>query len=744
MSPEEENTMEEIVVTSGGGLRPQYGKHGEFLSNSIDFMTGVPLGYFDQGLPSAISQGETGDRSGVSAEAERQIAEGLAIQRAQHQKRMGEELTESLDEDQERLREELAETLGVEIADSADSALSDASQNMSLVDRIVQGAMERFGPTAGIRALNELISILPGTGKITGGIEGLLDAGDDWLGDLASRNPFGRAIDRLAPAERAGRGAIDSAESRFSRFVDPIKMGMEWMRIMQNPLAEVAGMAFEGKPNAQRLVRSALTPPPPGMAQGGPVMNYNDPLMMRSGGSTRRRRRRRGGVDSLMARRRRISPADARRQQRREEVIEREAGPMVPLGGAVGSLDDPMRSKPGMIAAQYRRDQRARERQQQDAIREAVGRGKDRAAGPPLEQRRLPDNRAAMEQRMVDEQTVRDSYQPLYYGPTERARDAAIKRYQKSLNMQEDLAGGPLAASPLPTPPDQIRFGPGGQPMPQREPLQSPGEGGSRLGTGYEPQRGQPGYRPPSPQSQVRDQRDRYMPERRSPQQMPGSERDIQMRRRVEELRRIGDLKRNAFSRPEMPPSGPVPRGERPFPGGWHGGRVPGETLPGEPTELPLPQLPGQQPPIKIPESHPNPEADAVIQMLDYMGRQKERRRQAKQQYQEHQQPPMPDSVQQMLAEMGAQQERLGQAKQQYQEQQQPQLPDSVLQMLEEMGNQQERLDSFKQPDPLQQLMDDLEMRRRRAQYGASMPRRAAGGGMINADPFAGYRARRR
>ena len=93
---------------------------------------------------------------------------------------------------------------------------------------------------------------------------------------------------------------------------------------------------------------------------------------------------------------------------------------------------------------------------------------------------------------------------------------------------------------------------------------------------------------------------------------------------------------------------------------------------------------------------------------------------------------------------MGPQKDRLGQAKQQYQEQQQPQLPDSVLQMLEEMGNQQERLDSFKQPDPLQQLMDDLEMRRRRAQYGASMPRRAAGGGMINADPFAGYRARRR
>jgi len=704
MSSEEENTMEEIVVTSGGGLRPQYGKHGEFLSNSIDFMTGVPLGYFDQGLPSAISQGETGDRSGVSAEIERQIAEGLAIQRAQHQKRMGEELAESLDEDQERLREELAETLGVEIANSADSALSDASQNMSLVDRIVQGAMERFGPTAGIRALNELISILPGTGKITGGIEGLLDAGDDWLGDLASRNPFGRAIDRLAPAERAGRGAIDSAESKFSRFVDPIKMGMEWMKIMQNPLAEVAGMAFEGKPNAQRLVRSALTPPPPGMAQGGPVMNYNDPLMMRRGGMTRRRRRRRGGVDSLPARRRRVSPADARRQQRREEVIEREAGPMVPLGGAVGSLDDPMRSKPGMIAAQYRRDQRARERQQQDAIREAVGRGKDRAAGPPLEQRRLPDNRAAMEQRMVDEQTVRDSYQPLYYGPTERARDAAIQRYQKSLNMQEDLAGGPLVASPTPvTGGDQIRFGPGGQPMPQREPLQGPGGGGSRLGTGYEPQRGQPGYRPPSPQSQVRDQRDRYMPERRSPRQMPGSERDIQMRRRVEELRRIGDLKRGR--RPEMPPSGPMPdygRGEGPFPNGewgWHGGRVPGETLPGEPTELPLPQLPGQQ-------------------------------------------PPMPDSVQQMLAEMGAQQERLEQAKQQDQEQ--PQLPDSVLQMLEEMGNQQERLDSFKQSDPLQQLMDDLEMRRRRAQYRDSMPRRAAGGGMINADPFAGYRARRR
>ncbi len=230
----------------------------------------------------------------------------------------------------------MPDSLGVEIANSADSALSDASQNMSLVDRIVQGAMERFGPTAGIRALNELFSILPGTGRITGGIEGLLDLGDEWVGDLASRNLFSRAIDRLAPAERAGRGAIESVENRYSKIVDPIKMGMEWMRIMQNPLAEVAGMAFEGKPNAQRLVRSALTPPPPGMAQGGAV-NYNNPLMMRRGGMTRRRRRRRGGVDSLMARRRRLSPAEARRQQRREEVIDREAGPMVPLGGAPGS-----------------------------------------------------------------------------------------------------------------------------------------------------------------------------------------------------------------------------------------------------------------------------------------------------------------------------------------------------------------------------------------------------------------------
>ena len=585
------------------------------VANSIDFLTGMPIGFFDnqQGLPSSLTQGE-GYQTGISDDIQRQINEGLALQQAQHEEKMAEELAE-----------ELAENLESEIADSAESALGDASQNMSLIDRIVQGAMARFGPTAGIRALNELFSILPGTGRITGGIEGLLDAGDDWLGDLASRNPFGRAIDRLAPAERAGRGAIDSAESRFSRFVDPIKMGMEWMKIMQNPLAEVAGMAFEGRPNAQRLVRSALTPPPPGMAQGGAV-NYNNPLMMRRGGSTRRRRRsRRGGVDSLMARRRRLSPAEARRQERREEVMEREAGPIVgkprldidqaaEISKALGVPVDITRSTPGAIAAQYRSDQRARERQRQ---RQA-----------PLEQRRLPDNRAAMEQRMVDEQAVRDSMQPIWYSPEDRARDAAISRYKKSLNMQEDLAGGPLAGLPTPvTGGDQIRFGPGGQPMPQREPLQGPGGGGSRLGTGYEPQRGQPGYRPPSPQSQVRDQRARYMPERRRPQQMPG-----------------------------------------------------------------------QQPPI----------TDSIQQMLDYMGAHKSDLEQAQQQ------------------------------------QQQPQLPDSVLQMLEEMGNQQDRLDSFRQPDPLQQLMDDLEMRRRRAQYGASMPRRAAGGGMINADPFAGYRARRR
>lgn len=552
----EEPAMENLTVYSDGS-----GPFDYRVRNSFDFMTGMPAGYFDPRFLSPIAQGETGDRSGVSSEMEGQIAEGLAIQRAQQQERMREELAESLDEsfeegqeslrdeladaletDQGSLRDELAEALSGEIADSAGFALSDASQNMSLVDRIVQSMLERFGPTAGVRALNELFSILPGTGKITSGIEGLLDAGDDWLGDLASRNPFGRAIDRLAPAERAGRGAIEATENRFSKVVDPIKLGMEWIRIMQNPLAEVAGMAFEGKPNAQRLVRSALTPPPPGMAQGGPVMNYNDPLMMRRGGMTRRRRSRRGGVDSLLARRRRLSPADARRQQRREEVMERKAGPIVPLGGAAGSPHDPFRNKPGMLEAKYRQDQRARERQQQ---RQA-----------PLEQRRLPDNRAAMEQRMVDEQAVRDSTRPIWYSPTDRARDAAISRYKKSLNMQEDLAGGPLG--------------------------------------------------PPPPQ----------------------------------------------------------------------------------------------------------------------------------------QQPQMPDSVQQMLEEMGAQQERLKQAKQQYQEQQQqPQLPDSVLQMLEEMGAQQSRLDSFKQPDPFQEL---LEMHKRRDQYDASMPRRAAGGGMINADPFAGYRARRR
>ena len=514
--------MENITVRSG--------RRDPNVANSIDFLTGMPIGFFDnqQGLPSSLTQGE-GYQTGISDDIQRQINEGLALQQAQHEEKMAEELAE-----------ELAENLESEIADSAESALVDASQNMSLIDRIVQGAMARFGPTAGIRALNELLSILPGTGRITGGIEGLLDLGDEWVGDLASRNLFSRAIDRLAPAERAGRGAIESVENRYSKIVDPIKMGMEWMRIMQNPLAEVAGMAFEGKPNAQRLVRSALTPPPPGMAQGGAV-NYNNPLMMRRGGSPRRRRRsRRGGVDSLMARRRRLSPAEVRRQQRREEVKDREAGPMVPLGGAPGSPHDPLRSRPGMLAAKYRSGQRARELQRQ---RQA-----------PLERRRLPDNRAAIEQRMLAEQAVRDSYQPLYYGPRERARDAAIKRYQKSLNMQENLAGGPLSGvprQPLMGGSDQIRFGPGGQITSEmqddligallgapRQPLQDHRGGGYRLGTGYEPRRGQPGYRPPSPQSQVRDQRSRYMPERRSPRQMPGSELDILMRRRREDLRK--------------------------------------------------------------------------------------------------------------------------------------------------------------------------------------------------------------
>ena len=494
--------MENITVRSG--------RRDPNVANSIDFLTGMPIGFFDnqQGLPSSLTQGE-GYQTGVSDDIQRQINEGLALQQAQHEEKMAEELAE-----------ELAENLESEVPDSVESALVDASQNMSLIDRIVQGAMARFGPTAGIRALNELFSILPGTGRITGGIEGLLDLGDEWVGDLASRNLFSRAIDRLAPAERAGRGAIESVENRYSKIVDPIKMGMEWMRIMQNPLAEVAGMAFEGKPNAQRLVRSALTPPPPGMAQGGAV-NYNNPLMMRRGGSPRRRRRgRRGGVDSLMARRRRLSPAEVRRQQRREEVKDREAGPMVPLGGAPGSPHDPFRSRPGMLAAKYRRDQRARERQRQ---RQA-----------PLEQRRLPDNRAAIEQRMLAEQAVRDSYQPFYYGPTERARDAAIQRYQKSLNMQEDLAGGPLSGvprQPLMGGSDQIRFGPDGQMLP---PLTTQNRNRARPedfqpgGSLYERQirRGPPmivGKRAPSPA----DARANIpAPQRDALQQMPASERD--------------------------------------------------------------------------------------------------------------------------------------------------------------------------------------------------------------------------
>ena len=424
------------------------------VANSIDFLTGVPIGFFDnqQGLPSSLTQGG-GYQTGVSDDIQRQINEGLALQQAQHEEKMAEELAE-----------ELAENLESEIADSAESALSDASQNMSLIDRIVQGAMAKFGPTAGVRALNELFSILPGTGRITGGIEGLLDLGDEWVGDLASRNLFSRAIDRLAPAERAGRGAIESAENRYSKIVDPIKMGMEWMRIMQNPLAGVAGMAFEGKPNAQRLVRSALTPPPPGMAQGGAV-NYNDPLMMRRGGMTRRRSGRRGGVADLLERQRRA-------RQRKES---------------------------------RRRQQEARRRQR-----------------------------------------------------------------------------GPLISVPTPvTGGDQIRFGPDGQMLPPltatREPLQDHGGGGYRLGTGYEPQRGQPGYRPPSPQSQVRDQRSRYMPERRSPRQMPGSERDIQMRRMIEDVR-----------------SG-----------------VPGEDY------IPLiPESPGS----RISQQIPAPQRDALQQMLDLMG----------------------------------------------------------------------------------------------------------------------------
>lgn len=223
-------------------------------------------------------------------------------------------------------------------------------------------------------------------------------------------------------------------------------------------------------------------------------MNYNNPLMMRRGGSTRRRSGRRGGVADLLEQQRR---ARQRKESRRNRQIAQ-----------------------------------ARRRQQQRT-----------PAAPPLEQQtRLSDNYAAIEQRLLAEQAARDSRPP--HSPTDGLRDAAISRYQKMLDMEEDLAGGPLLGVPTPvTGGDQIRFGPDGQMLP---PLTTPNtpnrnkarpehfQPGGRL-YGRQIRRGPPmivGKRAPSdakaniPAPQQDAFQQRPAPQRDAFQQMPASQRD--------------------------------------------------------------------------------------------------------------------------------------------------------------------------------------------------------------------------
>ena len=376
------------------------------ITNSIDFLTGVPIGFFDHGLPGAITQGE-GYQTGISDDIERQIALGTAIQ-----------------------REQMAE----EIEDSVKSALDEAGDNPSLVDKLIQSILE--APTSGIRTLNDLLRFVPGAGKLSTGIESLLDAPGLFFGDVIARSPLGRAIDdRVVPVARAGEEFIGSTKDRVSEFgdqfdavVNPIEMVLRGLKILNDPIGAATDVAFKNNPGARRLIETALEVMPPQMAEGGAVMNYNNPLMMRYGGTTRRRSGRRGGVADLLERQRR---ARQREESRRNRQIAQ-----------------------------------ARRRQQQRT-----------PAAPPLEQQtRLSDNYAAIEQRLLAEQAARDSRPP--HSPTDGLRDAAISRYQKMLDMEEDLAGGPLLGVPTPvTGGEQIRFGPDGQMLP---PLTTPNRNKAR------------------------------------------------------------------------------------------------------------------------------------------------------------------------------------------------------------------------------------------------------------------------
>lgn len=277
------------------------------ITNSIDFLTGVPIGFFDHGLPGAITQGE-GYQTGISDYIERQIALGTAIQ-----------------------REQMAE----EIEDSVKSALDEAGDNPSLVDKLIQSILE--APTSGIRTLNDLLRFVPGAGKLSTGIESLLDAPGLFFGDVIARSPLGRAIDdRVVPVARAGEEFVGSTKDRVSEFgdrfdavVNPIEMVLRGLKILNDPIGAATDVAFKNNPGARRLIETALEVMPPQMAEGGAVMNYN-PLMMRYGGTTRRRSGRRGGVADLLERQRRARQREESRR-RQQEARRRQRGPLVAL-----------------------------------------------------------------------------------------------------------------------------------------------------------------------------------------------------------------------------------------------------------------------------------------------------------------------------------------------------------------------------------------------------------------------------
>jgi len=317
------NNLPNVTATSGRDPN---------VANSIYFPTGMPIGFFDnEGLASSLTQGE-GYQTGVSADIEREIAAGLAIQRAQHEKKLEGEL-----------EEELSDALEGEVAEGVEFALDESGEHASLIDSFIRSALE--GPTSGIRALNKLLDIVPGLSKLTGGIESLLDAPGLILGDALSRSPLGRSIDDAAmPITAAGESSVGAAKDRVSAFgdrfdavVNPIEMVLRGIKILNDPIGAATDVAFKNRPDVRRLIEFALEGAPPGMAQGGPVMNYNDPLMMRFGGMARRRGRR-GGIEALLARRRQqrgrrgvMSPNEQRMMQNRAAAARNPGGmPMPP------------------------------------------------------------------------------------------------------------------------------------------------------------------------------------------------------------------------------------------------------------------------------------------------------------------------------------------------------------------------------------------------------------------------------